>query len=460
MQAGLRIDEIARITGGKVQGNAFNKIVSGISTDTRTIKRGDLFIALKGKNFDGHDFISDAFRGGAYAAIAQKNFRNENKRHIIIKVNDTLKSLGDIAAYWRSRFNIDVIGITGSNGKTTTKELAASVLSRRYNLLSTEGNLNNLIGVPQMLLKLADEHEMAVLEFGSSRFGEIERLAEIAKPNIGIITNIAPAHLEYFKSIKGVLKEKIQLGMCLQNGLLIFNKDDELLSGAQHKLKCAKLTFGFSPKSDVRCIKIISQRENGTHFRVKTAQFVHDFSINLAGRHNILNALAAISCGIYYNLEPEEINKGLISVFPLKGRWQTFKGVAGSTIIDDSYNANPASVITGLKELTGIYSKKRISIVLGDMLELGRETERIHYDIGKKISHMNIFRLITIGTMAQNIASGALSAGFPRDRVFITQSKDSAIEWLKMNLNQKDIIYIKGSRGMRMEEIVRGLEVK
>lgn len=460
MQTELRISEIAKITGGKVQGNSLNRVVKGISTDSRTITKGELFIALRGKNFDGHNFIMDAFRRGASAVIAEKNYREKNPEGIIIRVKDTLKSLGDIAQYWRSRFNIDVIGITGSNGKTTTRELTASVLAERYNLLSTEGNLNNLIGVPLTLFKLTDEHEIAVLEFGSSRFGEIARLSEIAKPDVGIITNIAPAHLEYFKTLRGVLREKMQLAAHLRNGLLIYNMDDKFLVGAARKMKCAKLTYGFNSKSDVRCIRIISLGENKTQFRVKTAQFTFDFSINLTGRHNILNALAAISCGIYFNLEPEEIDRGLRKVFPLKGRWKILHGIAGSTIIDDSYNSNPASVLAGLQELTQIYCGRRISVVLGDMLELGSDAEKFHFMLGKKIAQMNISNLVTLGTLAQKIASGAVSAGFPEDKILITQSKSEAIEWLKAALKKSDVIYIKGSRGMQMEEIVRGLEVE
>lgn len=460
MQLGLRIKEIARMTGGRVQGNFLNRVVTGISTDTRTISKGDLFIALKGKNFDGHNFVRDALSKGATAIIAEKNYRDATTGGIIIRVKDTLKSLGDIAQYWRSRFNISVIGITGSNGKTTTREFTASVLRERYNLLSTEGNLNNLIGVPWMLFKLTDEHEMAVLEFGTSRFGEIARLAEIAKPDVGIITNIGPAHLEYFKTLRGVLKEKIQLAKYLHNGLLIYNRDDELLASAAREIKCAKLTFGFNSKSDVRCKKIISQKEKETQFRVETDQFMYDFDINLIGRHNILNALAAISCGIYFNLEPEEIERGLKKVFPIKGRCRVLRGIAGSNIIDDSYNSNPASVLAGIQELTQIYSDRRIFVVLGDMLELGRDAEKFHFMLGKKIKFKNISYLITVGNLAQKIASGAVRAGFPEEKVIITQSKDSAVEWLKANLNKSDVVYIKGSRGVQMEEIVQKLEVK
>ncbi len=461
MQVELRTDEIVRITGGKVQGGFMNRIVTGISTDTRTMVKGDLFIALKGKNFDGHDFIIEAFRKGASAVIAERNYIKKNPQDgPVIGVRDTLRALGDIARYWRSKFNIDVIGITGSNGKTTTKELVSSVLSRRYNILSTEGNLNNLIGLPLMLFKLTDEHEMAVLEFGTSRCGEIARLREIAMPNIGIITNIAPAHLEYFKSLKGVLKEKIQLVRDLYDGLFIYNGDDEFLVREAQKIKCSKLAFGFGNRSDIRCTEVILQKENLTKFRVKTTQFVHDFSINLTGRHNIMNALAAISCGIYFNLEPEEIDKGLRMVLPLKGRWEIRKGMGGSTIIDDSYNANPASVLAGLNEIRRIYRRKRVSVVLGDMLELGKDAEKFHREIGEKFSSMKLHRLITVGNLAKEIAVGAQRAGFPEERIFIAGGKDSAIEWLKKGLNQSDIIYIKGSRGMQMEKIVKELEVK
>ncbi len=460
MQAGLTIAEIVRITGGKVQGNFLNRIVNGISTDTRTITKGDLFIALKGKKFDAHNFVMEAFRKGASAVIVEKIYTEKNLRGVVIRVRDTLRALGDIAQYWRSRCIIDVVGITGSNGKTTTKELVSSVLSRRYNILSTEGNLNNLIGLPLMLFRLTDEHEMAVLELGTSKCGEIARLTEIAKPNIGIITNIAPAHLEYFKSLKGVLNEKIQLAKHLGDGLFIYNGDDKLLSAGAQKIKCSKLTFGFGHRSDVRCTEVILQRENLTKFRVKTSQFIYDFSINLTGRHNIMNALAAISCGIYFNLEPEEIYRGLKRVFPLKGRGEIRKGIGGSTIIDDSYNANPASVLTGLNEIGQVYRKKRVSVVIGDMLELGRNAEKFHREIGEKLSDMKVYRLVTVGNLAREIAVEAQKAGFPENKIFIARSKDSAVEWLKKELNQSDIIYIKGSRGMQMEDIVRGLEVK
>jgi UDP-N-acetylmuramoyl-tripeptide--D-alanyl-D-alanine ligase len=460
MQAGLRIDEIARITGGEVQGDVVDKMVNGISTDTRTITKGALFIALKGKNFDGHNFVKEAFRKGAVAVITERNYRENDSHGIVIRVNDTLKSLGDIAAYWRSKFNINLVAITGSNGKTTTRELTASVLFRRYNLLSTEGNLNNLIGVPLTLFRLTDEYEMAVLEFGTSRFGEIKRLTEIAKPEVGVITNIAPAHLEYFKSLNGVLKEKIQLVRTLRNGLFIYNGDDEFLASAARKIKSPKLTFGFNKNNDVRCVKIISQSGDRTQFRVKTSQFKHDFSINLPGRHNIMNALAAISCGIYFNLEPEEIGKGLINVYPLKGRLQTLKGIDGSVLIDDSYNSNPASVLAGLKEVIQLYRKKRISAVLGDMLELGKGAKKFHITIGKEIARMKIYRLVTVGELAKNIAKGAERAGFPESQIFVTDDKGSAIRWLKRDLNRADVVFIKGSRGMQMEDIVKGLEVK
>lgn len=461
MPVELTLEEVKRITGGTVRCRELNTIIKGVSTDTRTIKSGELFIALKGNNFDGHNFIKDAFRKGAVAVIAKKGFKQRMADGIVIRVNDTLKALGDIAKFWRSKFNVKVVDITGSNGKTTTKELIAGVLSQKFNVLATEGNLNNLIGVPQMIFKLSDEHEFAVFELGTSRFGEIARLSEITAPSIGVITCIAPAHIEFFKSLQGVLREKIQLGRYLKDdGLLIYNGDDKILSEGVKKLKCNKLSFGFNRDCMVRCTGIISLGENGSEFCIRSAGVENSFKLRLIGRQNILNALPAIACGIYAGVEVEKIREGLMNVSPLKGRWLKIKGHGGSIIIDDTYNANPASLITGIEEVIQIYGDRRITLVIGDMLELGRSSRRLHKEAGEKISSMNIYRLFTIGELARDIATGAKAKGFPADKIYITESKEEVVRELKDKLNERDVVYVKGSRALRMEEIVKELEVK
>lgn len=452
----LRVDEIAKILGGRIINNKREIVVKGFSTDSRTLRPGSLFIALKGNNFDGHDYVNSAFRKGAVGAVVAKEI--PKPEGLLIIVRDTLYALGEIASRWRVLSGAKIVAITGSNGKTTTKEFTASVLSCRYNVLATEGNLNNLIGVPLMLFRLRPRHEFAVLELGTSRVGEIRRLTEITKPNIGIITNIGRAHLEYFKTLRGVLKEKVELAKGLKEGLLIYNGDDELLKEEVKKIKTEKLAYGFSSGCDIRCVEVLSMDEKSTAFRLKAGKRQHTFRISMSGRHNIYNALAGITCGLYAGIEVDKIYKAVEKVRPLPGRGRRLVLPSGLTVIDDSYNANPESLIAGLREATNLYRNKRITAVLGDMLELGERAEKLHFETGKEISNLGVYQIVTIGRLAENLAQGAVCAGFPKERVFVTQSKEEAIKLLKEVVKEEDVIYVKGSRGMKMEEIIKGLE--
>jgi len=431
--------------------------ISGISTDTRTLTKGCLFVALKGKNFDGNNFIGEALNSGAVAAITSRRHKGAPPRGVVIRVRDTLKVLGDLAAAWRARFPVKVVCITGSNGKTTTKEMTAAVLSEKFSVLSTEGNLNNLIGVPQMLFRLDSRHEVAVIELGTSRFGEIDRLSEITSPDVGLITNIGAAHLEYFKNLNGVLKEKSGLARHLTNKTLIYNGDDALLRRGLKGFKGRLVSFGFSSGCDVRCTYAEEIGKGKMQFLVKAGKVSSRFCIGISGQHNIYNALGAITLGMFFGLSFRDIDNGLRKFSPAKNRWETIKINPGAELINDSYNANPSSMDTGLREINRLRAKRRIAI-LGDMLELGSSACRLHKKIGRLLAELEIDRLITIGTLGKFIAEGALNAGMDKTAVSIAGSIENAADILKKTIRRGDLVYVKGSRAVQMERIIDLLE--
>src|SRR3989338_7680035 len=326
--------EILKATGGKVISGDGERI-SGISVDSRTIKTGELFIALKGKNFDGHNFVGEAVKKGSVGAVVCVGAtRRSAPTSVAIEVPDTLKALGDIAHFHRMRFDIPVVGITGSNGKTTTKDMAAQSLAAKYKGLKNQGTFNNLIGVPQTLLKLNKEHQVCILEMGTNHPGEISRLADIAMPNIGVITNVGPSHLEFFKDLQTVARAKTELfGNFKNDGLAIWNADDAMLSGLCEFLNCKKKTFGLSASCDYQATHI-EYLEGGWQFALRGGRLV---KIKLLGRHNVYNALAAVAIADTLGVEYEDVFSALSSFRPPSMRMEILQA-AGITIINDSYN--------------------------------------------------------------------------------------------------------------------------
>lgn len=451
----LTIKEILKSTGGRlIKGKITNRI-SGVSIDSRTIKQNELFVAIKGRRFDGHSFIEQAIFRGAGAII----FSNSHVRvptsifkapNVIsmVRVKDTVYALGALAYYHRRRFKIPVIAITGSNGKTTTKEMLSSILARRFNVLSTVGTQNNHLGVPLSILKLRQRHNFAVIEIGANHTGEIDKLSWMIKPTVGIITNIGPSHLEFFKSLKGVYKAKIELIKNLaKNGKLIINKDDRFLSQLNNA-KFQTITFGFNRRSDFYG-QIVKQTESRTFFLLNAR---HRLMLRTLGRHNVYNALASIACARAFSISYSEIKDALRSFQAPSMRMQLFD-IKDIKIINDCYNSNPESLKWALELLREYKSFGKKIIVCGDMLELGRQAEKLHSDIGKKIVRAKIDFLITVGPLSRNIAQGAHLAGMPRNSIRTYYNTAKAAKFLCRFTHAGDVVLIKGSRAMQMEDV-------
>ncbi|MEW6002117.1 MAG: UDP-N-acetylmuramoyl-tripeptide--D-alanyl-D-alanine ligase [Nitrospirota bacterium] len=439
----LEIEDIIAATKGKViHGNITS--FTGVSIDSRTIKEGELFIPLKGERFDGHDFLKEALRTGGGALVNFPGVEPVNNKTIVC-VKDTLKALQDIARYIRSRRNIPVIGVTGSNGKTTTKELIASVLNERYRVLKNTGNLNNHIGLPLSLVKLSETDEVVVLEMGASAPGDIRQLCRIALPDYGVLTNISQAHLEGFRDIQTVTKAKLELlDYC---GSIVVNSDDPLLmegirdSGFKGRL----IRYGIKNYGEIYASDI-KLSESGSKFLLHTEDNYVEVHPKISGAFNIYNILAAASVGYLFNLDLTDI-KNVVDSFtgiPMRFELKEFRGVR---IINDVYNANPGSIEEAVKELIRL-GKGRVIVVLGDMLELGSYAEQAHKRLGRWMSELPIDIFIAVGPL-MSLAASEFSG-----IVYKFQNSIEAGGLLREICTKGDTVLIKGSRGMRMERIL------
>jgi UDP-N-acetylmuramoyl-tripeptide--D-alanyl-D-alanine ligase len=416
----------------------------GVSTDTRTIREGELFVALSGPNFDGNNFVSHASAKGAAAAVVTSPSNVDLPQ---IEVEDTRIALGQLSAAWRNQQAITVVGVTGSNGKTTLKELVAACLATVAPTLATEGNLNNDIGMPLMMSRIDASHRYAVLEMGANHAGEIAYLTALASPDAVVITNAAAAHLEGFGSIEGVAHAKAEI---LQGeprpGIAVLNSDDEYYSYWLSLVEGVDvLSFGINDDADIRA----SQIETGkgqTHFTMHLLDSTIELTLPLAGVHNVRNACAAAAVASALDVPTENIKAALESVNPVSGRLAPLQGLNGSTLYDDSYNANPLSVIAAAEFLASLGGESWL--VLGDMFELGDEAERIHYDVGEAIRESGITRLFTFGELSSNSSIAFGEGGTSYD------SLDALIGDVSSGLNDSVNVLVKGSRGMRMERVV------
>ncbi len=455
---------IAAIHGKLVSGKPEGEF-SGVSTDTRSIKAGELFIALKGENFDGHDFLEQALEKGACGAIVNKGRGGVTPplHGYVVEVDDTLRALGDIAGLWRERHPIPVVAITGSNGKTTTKEMVASILSQRYRVLKTEGNLNNLIGLPQMVLKIDESHEVAVLELGMNAFGEIERLSEICRPDIALITNIGSGHLEGVGSIDGVARAKGEILTGLKaDGTFVVNADDpyirEMAKGWQGRtISLAMDALDADVKTlltDYSCCygsgMGLSMTVGGKHLNV---------TLSGLGLHNVYNATAAAAVAVAMGLGLDEIKKGLEEWRPFKGRFEVHRLDCGVNLVDDTYNANPTSVAMAIKTLAEVKGAGRGIAVLGDMLELGSHAKEAHYEIGKKVAAAGLDYLFLLGPLSSaHTTRGARDGGMAEERVVICSDYKDVSGHVNPMLTGGDWVLVKGSRGMAMEKVVERIK--
>lgn len=452
---GLTLQEIIEATGGKVlcrsnHGGDF----TGLSIDSRTIKEGELFVALKGQRFDGHDFLMDALKKGA-GAIVSIPPAVPIKGKTIIYVNNTLKGLQAIANYRRRQIKTPVIAVTGTNGKTTTKEMIASVLGVRFKVLKSSGNLNNHIGLPLNLVNIRSDYDFTVLEMGASIKGDIRDLCEIAEPDYGILTNIGQAHLEGFGSMDVIRDTKLELFDAV--GVVIANGDDRfLMEGIDRRIKQGLnnekrlITYRIDTASDVRANNI-EFHEQGSSFEVfiGNKRFI-DINLRIPGRCNIYNALATVSICYTLNITAEDIKKGIESFEGVPMRLE-FKSIKGVTVLSDLYNANPASMEQAIRELVRL-KKSRAIAILGDMLDLGSYAVDAHEKIADLIKKLPINVFVAVGPMMSRIAE-ELSKYM---EIYTFEDSDKAVGIIQKICSEGDTVLIKGSRGMRMEKILEG----
>ena len=418
----------------------------GCTTDSRSVERGQLFVALQGPNHDGHDHVDDAARSGAAAAMIARAVQASLP---LIEVDDTLAALGRLAADWRDRFELPVIGVTGSNGKTTVKEMLASILQRGAPVLATRGNLNNEIGLPLTLMQLDASHRIAVIEMGANHPGEIARLARLARPGIGVITQCAPAHLEGFGSVEGVARAKGELFANLDaNGTAVINADDDF-APLWHELAGARrcLTFAVDAPADVRA----GWRPDGIGSRIEltTPEGSATLRLALPGRHNVANAAAAAATALAAGTPLEAIVAGLEAMRPVPGRLAVKTTPGGVCIIDDTYNANPASLRAGLEVLAA--SQGRHWLVLGDMAELGPSGKDYHRKAAKLARAHGVERLLTIGELASLTSTGFGAGAQHYERI------EDLVSDLRATLSPQTTVLIKGSRSMGLERVVSAL---
>jgi len=462
------LEEIKEITGGSViQGNMHHSF-KNISIDSRSLSPGDLFVALKGNNFDGHDFVCEALSKGAFGAVLSKrelcNGENLSDKKIyhkpcIILVKDTLAALQRISQYHRERSRVSLIGVTGSNGKTTSKEMIASILETKFSVLRNEGNYNNHIGVPLTLLRLEPSHDIAVLEMGMSRLGEIRRLCEIAQPSIGVLTNISGVHLQFLGSLERVKEAKGELVDFIdQEGTVILNSDDPFIMDLKKRVKGRLLTYGIESYSDIRAKNIRDLGTDGLTFLLMINDKEMKVRLPLIGNYNVYNALSAAAAGSVCGIEIENIKKGLESFKGLPMRMELCHLDHDIRIINDSYNANPSSVKRAIETLSNISKSGHSFLAIGDMLELGDASMDAHKEIGRMIAGRSIDFLIVVGEMASFIGKEALLNRMEKQNVFFCKDADEAFNILDKNLRNGDILLVKGSRRMKMERIIEKLK--
>ena len=454
----LSAEEILKATGGAPLRGGRGWSCRGVSTDTRTLTAGNLFIALAGENFDGHGCLKKAAERGAAGLLiradAAEKLAAAPEEVPAIGVLDTLRALGDIAGDWRRRFPVPLVAITGSSGKTTTKEMVATITARVRNILKSEGNLNNRIGLPLTLLKLREEHELVIVEMGTNSPGEIATLAAIAAPDVGLITNIGPAHLEGLGSLEAIREEKGSLFEIMAGrGTAILNHDDPAIGLLAGRWRGKGITFGLGPGAEVTGRRIEPAGPEGVRFNLVIDGIGAPVSLAAAGEHNVINALAAAAASWALGLDRHEIAAGLAAFRPVPGRTEIRRLGNGAFLMIDAYNANPASVREALKTLQGLRGSGGAIAILGDMLELGERSEALHQEIGTLLADANIHDLFLKGSLTKALAAGAIRRGFPAERITFFEDPEKVVSSLRSRLKKGDWILIKGSRKMKMEAV-------
>ena len=456
----LLLKDVILATGGTLIQGESACAIDGVKTDSRDTNLGNMFIALKGDRFDGHNFIHEAVKKGAKIVIIHEIMRDIPKYISVVLVKDTLKALQDISAFYRKLFDIPITAVTGSTGKTTTKDMIHALLATNFDILKTEGNLNNQIGLPITLLKLNASHQMAVVEMGMSGFNEISRLAAISEPTLGVITNIGLSHIENLGSRENILNAKLELFEHFDKRCsAILNADDDMLWGLKDKFSFPIIYYGTKKGITLRAECIESLEGKGISYILNCDGEKHKIVLNVPGRHNVYNSMAAIAVARHYGLHIDQILYALQDFKTHKMRLDIIALRQALTVIDDVYNASPDSNLSAISVLQDLPGKRKIAI-LGDMLELGAYSEYAHQFVGKAVFNSDIDILITKGELSRIFADEALKMGMAEERVFRLDSNADVINMLESFIKSGDTILVKGSRSMHMEEIVMFLKTR
>jgi UDP-N-acetylmuramoyl-tripeptide--D-alanyl-D-alanine ligase len=458
----ISLNELLKVTGGKLWNETKrNEILAkGVSIDSRTIKKGNLFVAIPGETYDGHQFVYEAIDEGACVVIISKEKTNqmkskELKEIPVVAVEDTKRALREIAAWHRKKFELPAVAVTGTNGKTTTKEMIAEVLSSKFKVLKSVKSYNNLVGVPLTLFELDRDIQILVLELGMSRLGEIGILTQTAKPNIGVITNIGPAHLESMESLEKIAQAKFELLDHMPSPhTAVLNADDEFLAKRIKALKEKTISFGIKNKADFKASQLKIRDEGYMGFRINGKL---DINLKLLGEHNVYNALAAFAVGSLLGVDEFKIKESLQRYTPSELRMELVQ-IGNVKVINDSYNANPVSMEKAIRTLKQVKSPGRKIALLGDMLELGEKAFDYHLKLGKSVAESEIDLLLTVGKLSLVIGQGAREYGMSPEKIFAFDNNENVSSYLSENVKAGDLILIKGSRKMKLEEVVLSLK--
>lgn len=455
MMKNLTLKNLALACNGKYIGlkEMENQEITCIFTDSRKVEDGGLFVPIKGARVDAHDFIEQVMEAGALATLSEKDLGEQDFPYILVE--SSLTAVKEIAEFYLKQLQIPLVGITGSVGKTSTKEVIASVLAQKYNTLKTQGNFNNELGLPLTIFRLRDEHEMAVVEMGISDFGEMHRLAKIARPDTCVITNIGLCHLEFLKSRDGILKAKTEIFDYLQSdGHIILNGDDDKLITIPKTKGIEPVFFGIENRQGIWADEIKPEGLKGISCRLHAGEESFSVLIPVPGKHSVYNALAATAVGLTYGLTIEEIQRGIESLQSVSGRFHVIE-TSKYTVIDDCYNANPISMKASVDVLADALERK--VAILGDMGELGADERKLHQEVGKYVAEKEIDLLLCVGKLSKDMEISAKEVP-SKTQVRHFENKEALIEELPKILQQGDTILVKASHFMKFEEIVEKLK--
>lgn len=454
--------QVASCTGGVLLSGSGTVSISGVSIDSRTLRHGDLFFAIRGPRNDGHRYVSDVLARGAAGAVVAAEYAAPGDfppDKVLLRVADTHQALKALAAYLRSRWQGSLVAITGSMGKTTTKEFSAHVLQTGFTVYRSPGNYNNLFGLPLALCGLSSDDQIGIFEMGMSAPGEIAEMCRLAQPSVGVITNVAPVHLEFFASVEEIARAKGELAEGLgSDGVLICNLDDPLVASIASGFKGPRIGFGLREDADVRAGEVELASLHETRFRLTVAGKTRAASIPFAGRHYVMNALAAVALGVHYGIDPDQIVASLrhLRQNPMRGQVLTFD--EGFTVIDDSYNSNPRALRLMIETLCGLPCSGRRILVAGEMLELGQEAASLHYDCGVWARKCGVEIVVAVRGAAREIVRGAVESGMPSSNTYFFTEVDPATDFVIRAVKSGDVILVKGSRGTQLDRLIRTLK--